>query len=280
MFEKLLCTISPQSSNLVASNLDRVIDYLNKIAEQQGFIYQNYTPGGTQNLPTPRRFFSDENGMIIDAIRIQIESWKMQNLLSETEYFVLIACLIETVSFYANITGIYAAFHKKWDPRALKKLLLRSIKIITNDKQNQVFNQDSVELLDVVKADIFYLDPPYNQRQYAPNYHLLETIAKYDNPKISGVAGLREYQSQKSKFCNAKTGLGELDLIAKKGKFKYLILSYNSEGIMASESILQSLKQYGKTELIEFDYLRFKSNNNGQAMHKKYVKEQVYILEK
>lgn len=108
----------------------------------------------------------------------------------------------------------------------------------------------------------------------------MEIIAKYDNPKISGVAGLREYQSQKSKFCNAKTGLGELDLIAKKGKFKYLILSYNSEGIMASESILQILKQYGKTELIEFDYLRFKSNNNGQAMHKKYVKEQVYILEK
>ncbi len=280
LFENLLDIIPTNASNLFVTNLEKVIDYLNTIPQKQGFIYENYTPSGTKDLETPRMFFSDENGKIIDAIRLQIEDWKNQKLISENEYFILVACLIETVSFYANVAGVYAAFHKKWDPRAVKKMILRPIKIISNNKGNKVFNLNSVELLDEVQADIFYLDPPYNQRQYAPNYHLLETIAKYDNPIIKGVSGIRDYQEQKSKFCNAKTALTELDLIAQKGNFNHLVLSYNSEGIMPSENIISILEKYGKTELIEFDYLRFKSNNNGKSKHKKYIKEQLYILKK
>ena len=111
----------------------------------------------------------------------------------QNEYFVLLACLIETVPFYANISGVYAAFQKKWDPRAIKRLILRPIEIVINSKTNYSFNENSVNLINKIKADIFYLDPPYNQRQYAPNYHILETIAKYDNPEIKGVSGLRNY---------------------------------------------------------------------------------------
>lgn len=280
LFEKLLQNIFVETNDLFATNIDKVILFLNTIPPQEGFIYQNYTPTGTANLEIPRMFFSDENGKIIDAIRQQIEIWKQDNLISENEYFILLACLIESVSFYANVAGVYAAFHKKWDPRAVKKMMLRPIKISNNKLDNQVYNKDSVELLEHIEADIFYLDPPYNQRQYAPNYHLLETIAKYDNPTIKGVSGMRDYQHQKSKFCNAKTGLEELDKVAQNGKFKHLILSYNSEGIMPSEGIISVLEQYGKTELVEFDYLRFKSNNNGESKHKKYIKEQLYILKK
>lgn len=280
LFEKLLQNILIDSTNLFETNLEKVVSFLNTIPPQEGFIYQNYTPTGTQHLETPRMFFSDENGKIIDAIRLQIEEWKNNDLISENEYFILIACLIESVSFYANVAGVYAAFHKKWDPRAVKKMILRPIKLIANKEENRSFNQDSVELLEKIQADIFYLDPPYNQRQYAPNYHLLETIAKYDNPQIKGVSGMRDYQKQKSKFCNAKTGLEELDKIACKGNFKHLVLSYNSEGIMKKEDIFSALEKYGNVELVEFDYLRFKSNNNGKSKHKKYIQEQLYILTK
>ena len=145
---------------------------------------------------------------------------------------------------------------------------------------NKVFNSDSVNLLDTVEADVFYLDPPYNERQYAPNYHILETIARYDNPSIKGITGLRNYDQQKSKFCNAKNAIIELDKIAKSGKFKYLVMSYNSEGIMPSPDIISVLSQYGNVKLKEFKYLRFKSNNNGESKTKKFINEQLYILEK
>lgn len=273
-FEKLLPTLNFHSTSLFASPLNIVVEYLNQIEHKNGFITQNYTPSGN------RMFYSVENGKIIDAIRQQIEDWKIGKLISENEYFVLLACLIETIPFYANISGVYAAFHKKWDARAVKKLILRPIEFVVNKKENFAFNKNSVELLNEVEADIFYLDPPYNQRQYAPNYHLLETIAKYDNPIIKGVAGLRNYENEKSKFCNANSALQELSVIAQKGRYKTLILSYNNEGIMPQEQIIETLKFFGKVELVEFDYTRFKSNNNGESKYKKMIKEQLYILKK
>jgi len=279
-FEKVLNKINFQSTSLFASPLHIVVEYLNQIEPIEGFISQNYTPFGTSELEIPRMYYSNENGKIIDAIRQKIELWKTENLITENEYFVLLACLIETVPFYANISGVYAAFQKKWDPRAVKKMILRPIEFVVNNKKNFAYNENSTELLNQVVADVFYLDPPYNQRQYAPNYHLLETIAKYDNPIIKGVGGLRDYQNQKSKFCNAITAIQELNKIAEFGKFKTLILSYNTEGIMKQENIISTLEKYGKVELVEFEYLRFKSNSNGESSTKKFINEQLYILQR
>jgi len=190
----------------------------------------------------------------------------------------LLACLIESVPFFANILGVFAAYKKDWDRRALKPFELKRINIIKNNTKNFVFNIDSRELLNKFDYDIIYLDPPYNQRQYAPNYHLLETIAKYDNPEIKGVSGMRNYDNQKSVFCNREKALNELEHIVLSGNYKYLLLSYNNEGLMPQNEIIKILEKKGKVILKEYDYLRFKSNNNGKSSKMKYIKEQLYIL--
>jgi adenine-specific DNA-methyltransferase len=278
-FEKLLSKIKVNTTELFATPLIKVVEFLNNLEPKEGFIYKNYTPSGTMTLMQPRMYYSDYNGKMIDAIRQQIEIWKKENLINKHEYYILLACLIETVPFYANVSGVYAAFQKKWDPRALKKIILRPIKYVLNEKDNIAFNDNSANLLEI-KSDIYYIDPPYNQRQYAPNYHILETIAKYDNPKIKGVTGLRPYENQKSKFCNAQKAIEELDNIAKNGHYKSLVLSYNSEGIMTSEKILEVFNKYGDVKLVEIKYPRFKSNNNGKSKLMKYVYEQLYILKR
>lgn len=266
--------------NLFSSPLEEVVDYLNTLAPVKGFIYENYTPGGTQNLPRQRTYFIDENGGRIDAIRMKIEEWKNANLINDSEYFILLACLIETIGFYSNVAGVYAAFQKQWDPRALKPFELRAIEIVNNNLENKVYCANSMDLIDEIDVDILYLDPPYNERQYAPNYHILETIAKYDNPIIRGVTGMRDYSNQKSRFCSVSTAIEDLDKVAKTASFHYLVLSYNSEGIMPQDKIIETLQKYGKTKLEQFEYTRFKSNNNGLAKTKKTVFEQLYILEK
>ena len=281
IFQNLLPKLNTKSCLLFASPLDIVVEYLNKYTPpMKGFVYKNYTPGGSATLDKPRKYFSDQNGKKIDGIRTQIEYWKEEKLISENEYFILLACLIETVPFYANISGVYAAFQKNWDNRAIKPLALRTIDIIKNDHENTVYNTDSMDICEQTETDILYIDPPYNERQYAPNYHILETIAKYDNPKIKGVTGMRDYDSQKSKFCNPQSAMLELDKVAKTGKYKYLVLSYNSEGIMPQSQIVETLQQYGDLELQQFEYLRFKSNNNGSSKTKKHIFEQLYILAK
>lgn len=280
-FNKLLPHLNIQSQDLFSTPLQNVLLYLNQLPKQQGFIYQNYTPEGSHYLPQPRMYYTGENGAFIDTVRQQIQTWFEHKLINEQEFFILLASLIETVPFYANISGVYAAFHKTWDKRALKAMELRVPEIIINTHRNKSFYGNSRDILKEVEGDIFYLDPPYNQRQYAPNYHLLETIARYDNPDIKGISGMRDYSEQKSRFCNTQTALEELEYFAKNGKYRYLLLSYNSEGIMPQNAILEVLKPYGAmVEMIGFEYLRFKSNNNGDSRYKKYVQEQLYIVSK
>ena len=278
-FQKLIKKIGISKKGLFNSPFDSVREYLNNLKGIKGFIYKNYTEEGTAKQEFIRKYFTVENGKKIDAIRMKIEEWKSQKLINDNEYFVLLAALIESVPFYANISGVYAAFLKNYDPRALKLLQIKPFSFYSGIKSHKVFNKNSMELVDGLNVDILNLDPPYNQRQYAPNYHLLETIALYDNPKIKGVTGMRDYKNQKSEFCNKDTALVALENIAKNAKYKYLILSYNSEGIMPEKDILAVLKKYGKVKLENIDYLRFKSNSNGDSKHKKTIQEQLYILE-
>ena len=278
-FEKLIDKIPQIQSGLFElTPLESVVNYLNSIKPIKGFIYHNYTPEGTTDLDVQRKYFSSENGGKIDAIRTYIEKWHLSGDITEMEYYILLSCLIETVPFFANIAGVYAAFHKKWDPRAIKPLQLRSIQIIKSNKEHKVYNTDSLLLCNEINTDILYLDPPYNERQYAPNYHVLETIAKYDNPEIKGITGMRDYSNQKSSFCSEKSALRDLERIASSAKYKYLILSYNSEGIMKQDDIIHILSKFGKVKLEETDYTRYKSNNKGVSNSIRTIKEQLYIL--
>jgi len=281
-FTKLLkhLKIDPVEETLFTSdsqNAKEIIKYLNNLEGVEGFIYKNYSPEGTKGQTYSRKYFTGDNSKRIDAIREKIEEWKKSNLINEQEYYFLLASLIEAVPFVANISGTYSAFLKEWDKRAFKKLTLEVPEIIKSDETHKVYHEDGLKVLDQVKGvDILYLDPPYNERQYAPNYHILETIAKWDKPEIKGITGMRSYENQKSEFCNPKTGIKALGEIINKGNFKHLLLSYNDDGIMPESEILKLFNKAGKSEITEQSYQRYKSNSNGEQ--KNGVKEKIYYL--
>lgn len=281
-FTKLLkhLKIDPVEETLFTSdsqNAKEIIKYLNNLEGVEGFIYKNYSPEGTRGQTYSRKYFTGDNSKRIDAIREKIEEWKKSNLINEQEYYFLLASLIEAVPFVANISGTYSAFLKEWDKRAFKKLTLEVPEIIKSDETHKVYHEDGLKVLDQVKGiDILYLDPPYNERQYAPNYHILETIAKWDKPEIKGITGMRSYENQKSEFCNPKTGIKALGEIINKGNFKHLLLSYNDDGIMPESEILKLFNKAGKSEIAEQNYQRYKSNSNGEQ--KNGVKEKIYYL--
>jgi len=281
-FTKLLkhLKIDPVEETLFTSDSQsakEIIKYLNNLEGVEGFIYKNYSPEGTKGQTYSRKYFTGDNSKRIDAIREKIEEWEKTNLINEQEYYFLLASLIEAVPFVANISGTYSAFLKEWDKRAFKKLTLEVPEIIKSDETHKVYHDDGLKVLDQVKGvDILYLDPPYNERQYAPNYHILETIAKWDKPEIKGITGMRSYENQKSEFCNPKTGVKSLGEIINKGNFKHLLLSYNDDGIMSESEILKLFNKAGKSEITEQNYQRYKSNSNGDQ--KDGVKEKIYYL--
>ncbi len=138
-------------------------DFLNNNSNTTyGFMYNNYAP-----VNSKRMYFTPENAARIDYFRMQIEHWKQGDKLTDEEYCFLLACLIESVSDVSNTAGVYGAFLKKWDSRAIKNIYFD--KVDYTDKfigTLKTYNAKIEDIIENVDCDILYLDPPYTQNQY------------------------------------------------------------------------------------------------------------------
>jgi len=243
----------------------------------KGFIYNNYSLGGSE-----RTYFSEENAAKIDYIRITIEQWYLEDRISLKEYYYLIACLIESVSKVANVAGVYGSYLKKWDPRATKSMKFINVEQEAKKArfENEVYNKNIEDLINDISGDILYLDPPYTKNQYSVQYHLLETIALYDNPTLRGKTGCRDTSSHTSSFSKDGEVQIEFEKIIAKAKFKYIILSYSSAGIMSKEYIESVLKRYGNPKTYKFKKISYKKYLNSKSKNTGKNYEYLFFIEK
>lgn len=241
-----------------SSELDNsLLERLNRLAPVEGFIYKNYCEGSGSG----RNYFTNENGMKCDAIRIELERLHTTDEISDNLYFYYLASLINSIDKYANTASVYGAFLKHIKKSAQKEFQLELLPLIAG-RVGEVYNEDINELIQRIRGDVLYLDPPYNARQYCSNYHVLETIAKYDEPKLSGITGLRDSKEQKSKFCSKPAVAGEFERLIKNARFKYIFLSYNNEGLMSLDTIKEIMSLYGEYRFFTKEYKRFKADKD------------------
>lgn len=255
--------------------LQSVCDYLNGLDGIEGFVYKNYCPNENCN----RQYFSVENGKLCDAIRIKIENWHTSNKITDDEYYCLLSILLESIDKTANTASVYGAYLKQYKRSALKRLNLQPIPVITNSKEHFVFNDDVNKLVNHIEMDILYLDPPYNARQYSSNYHVLETIAGYDNPKLTGKTGMRA-DSIKSQYCSRTAVKNEFSDLISKAKAKYIFLSYNNEGLLSIEDVKEIMSKRGEYGLFAKKYTRFKADSNRDYKDTKTTEYLHYVIVK
>lgn len=234
-----------------------LLTYLNSLQGLEGFIYKNYCEGSGCG----RSYFTDNNGKRCDAIRIELEHLYNNNQISESVYYWYLASLINSIDKYANTASVYGAFLKHIKKTAQKDFSLELLPII-DGIAGKVYNQDINQLIKTIYGDVLYLDPPYNSRQYCTNYHVLETIAKYDNPILKGKTGLRNYTKQKSGFCSSKTVTAVFEDLITNANFKFIFLSYNNEGLMSLDTIKEIMSKYGEYTQFTTEYRRFKADND------------------
>lgn len=240
---------------------ERVIELANELDSlkgEHGLISENFSPLGKEG----RMYFTPENAMKGDAIRLKIERWKRDGVINENEYYLFLSSLISALDKIANTTSVYAAFLKEFKPEIRKPLEFSLLPVIKG-KAGIAYNLDANELIKKISGDVLYLDPPYNHRQYSQNYHALETICLYDDHKLSGISGVRNEPSKKSDYCKKTQALLALENLLSDAKFTHTFMSYSTHGMMELEKIKTLFEKYfDEIDVFEKQHRVYKSNNN------------------
>lgn len=253
-----------------------------------GFISELYAPKDDKNITQNERvFYTKFNANFIDTARCEIAK------LDENMQKFFLAPLLYLASNHTNTSGVFKGFYKDKNgtgkfggsgENALKRICAKMeiIKPIFSSF-NCVFNvyqKDANNLAkEVDNVDLCYIDPPYNLHPYGSNYFMLNLIAKYEKPsEISKISGIPTdwNRSAYNKKNSAKEAF--LDLI-EHIKAKFILVSYNNEGIISKDEFFDILSKFGKTEMIQKDYNAFRGSRNlkNRNIH---VKENLYILKK
>ena len=222
------------------------------------------------------KYFNYEDAKVIGYIREIIEKEFLKQAISGHEYSILIASLLYSLDRAANTVGHYEAYIKKSEPRKLFSFDL--ITPLKTDCEYSIFRQDSNELAKNIESDICFIDPPYNSRQYSRFYHLLETITKWDKPKLSGVA-LKPPEENMSEYCRTKAPY-VFDELVQSLKTKYIVVTYNntydsksssSKNKITLDQIMNSLNKRGESSVFEKEYHRFNAGKTDCNSHKEFL---------
>lgn len=254
-----------------STQLKNIITDCNNLKEVEGLIYKYYSP----NKESERMFFTNSNAKKGDAIRIYIQELLDNNYITVSEFYFLLASLLVSMDKVANTTCVYGAYLKNFKQSSTKPLILEPIHknedIKTED--NSVY-QDFAEKLEY-KADITYLDPPYNQRSYSGNYFVLNFIAKYDKTIIpKGKTGLID--KNRSDFCSKVKVKNAFKNLIDNVRSRYILLSYNNEGLLSEDEIKNILSKKGLVKLYKIEYKKFKAQQNVDGQ---YVYEYLWFVD-
>lgn len=242
----------------------------------KGFFYKSYSPGASK-----RMYFTPENAGRIDFFRTTIEEWKVSSLINENEYAYLMASLLESVSVVANTAGVYGAFLKHWDLRALKPIEFKKVDFSTaTHNEVQFLNSKVEDIVSEIDCDILYIDPPYTQNQYGTQYHLLETLVLYDNPSISTITGSRSTTPLRSDWSKDYKSHILFDKVLAKTSARYILFSYSKDGFMSKSFIEASLKRYGKAETYAFKEISYRKYTNTKSKEKNDHFEYLFFVER
>ncbi|MBT4325313.1 MAG: hypothetical protein HOD60_00175 [Candidatus Nitrosopelagicus sp.] len=246
------------------SGYENIIHTLNNLKPIKGYFWKEFSPDGTpRNGSTPRKYFSAKNAQKIDAVRAFVQKLKKEKALSDVEYSLLVHDVIMSINDVANIAGTYGHYLSKFVTRTLEPIEFKLTQFENRGlfKGHKIINGHAEKLASSIKADLCYIDPPYKKRQYAANYHILETIAKGDEPIAEGQSGLRNWWDQYSDFCSKIKIYDAFEKIFREMKCDIFLISYSSEGLHSKEVMLEFFQKFGDVSVREFAQKRFKSRN-------------------
>ena len=231
----------------VLRDAERLISELNALPGRAGYF--------TQAFCVDSRFFQPRNGARIDAIRDAIADKGLDPVLES----VVLVSLMEAADRVDSTCGVQMAYLKQWAPRAHHDLALRMPDVLPSvGRACEAHQLDALDAAARLPVDVAYLDPPYNQHSYLANYHIWETLIRWDRPAHYGVACKREdVRTRKSAFNRRTQALAAFAGVVRAVQARLILVSFNDEGYLTREQIEGVLAERGEVQVVSKDFKRY-----------------------
>ena len=243
------CYIATDAAQVDRPALVAELARLNGLPGQSGYV--------TRTFCEEARFFQPHNGRRIDAIRAAIESDHPEGPLRP----ILLTSLLLAADRVDSTTGLQMAYLKQWSPRSHRDLELKVPDLLGGS--GHTVRGDAMQTVDhLPPVDLMYLDPPYNQHRYFTNYHVWETLVRWDEPGHYGIACKRldaRDDSTRSVFNSKHDMPSALADVLGRARAEVLVVSYNDESWVSPEQMTQALREAGRecVEVVAFDSKRY-----------------------
>ncbi len=243
------CYVATDAREVDTGALVEAVEALNALPGRRGYF--------TRTFCEEARFLQPKNGMRVDAIREAIE----EQYAGTPLHPVLLAALLVAADRVDSTTGVQMAYLKQWAPRAHRDLRLDVPALLPGPGHTVVADVfDAVSQLEPV--DLAYLDPPYNQHRYFTNYHVWETLVRWDAPEHYGIACKRvdaRDEATKSVFNRRATMPAALAALLAQVRAEVVVVSYNDESWITPEQMVRSLRDAGHADvrMLAFDSKRY-----------------------
>jgi len=266
---------------------DALARRLNGLRRPRGeeFLARWYAPRVTAaaDWRTERLFYTRENALWLDAVREAVDELapadpdRAADAPLSRARDLLLALLVYEASVHSNTSGVFKAYHKGFGghggdalTRILAPMELEAPELWASPRAASASALDARAFLAGRRADLVYLDPPYNQHQYGSNYHLLNTVVLGDRFVPELKAGIRrDWTKTRSPFCSKTTAAGAFADLIEAADARHLVVSYNTEGLVPFEQLYDLLDRRGRVELAVQDYVTYRGGRQspGRRTH-------------
>ena len=225
-----------------------LVGEFNRLPGRAGYFTETYC--------VQSRYFQPKNGERIEAIREAIAAKDLEPTLEA----VLLTSLMEAADRVDSTTGVQMAYLKQWAARANNDLCLRMPSLLprASGGAGEAHELDALDAAETLEADVAYLDPPYNQHKYLGNYHVWETLCRWDSPEVYGVACKRlDCKTRGSDFNSRPRATAALAKLIETVRAEALVVSFSDEGYVGREEMVQMLAPRGRVHVVERPYRRY-----------------------
>jgi len=248
----------------LATAADIIAD-LQQTEPVQSWVYREFS--------VRRAYFTPQNAAAIDGVRRKIERWRRERLTSKSLDLYLRACLIEAVDRVANTAGTYYAHLKGWTRKSLNPFRLRVIEPVPGARGCSAVLADAARLVSTRHFDVLYLDPPYNERDYAGYYHLPETLATGRRPRPTGLSGVDAAPRPVSAFTRPARAADAMAELISGARCNLMVVHYSDDGLIPPSTLRSLLRSVGRVQELTVAALGYGTSQQRLTSHRLYLVE-------